>query len=173
MSSANLNTNMKFCPKCGQASFTPAPRFYACGECGFKLFRNVAAAVAAIIEYDGAILASVRAKDPDVGRLDLPGGFVDQQETAEQALKRELEEELNLKEITPVYFGTYPNVYPYRSVTYHTLDIIFAVRLDVLPVISPADDVAAIEWIKKSDLAIRNFAFASMRAALGDYTKTS
>lgn len=164
---------MKFCPKCGQASFTPSARFYACGECGFKLFRNVAAAVAAIIEYEGTILASVRAKDPDAGKLDLPGGFVDQQETAEQALKRELEEELNLKEITPIYFGTYSNVYPYRSVTYHTLDIIFAVRLDVLPVIIPADDVAAIEWIKKSDLAIHDFAFTSMRAALGDYTKTS
>ena len=164
---------MTFCPKCGQASFTPSPRFLSCGECGFKLFKNVAAAVAAIIEYDGAILASVRAKDPNVGKLDLPGGFVDQQETAEQALRRELDEELNLKEITPVYFDTYPNIYPYESVTYHTLDLIFTVQLHAMPDITPADDVAAIKWIKKPDLEIQDFAFASTRAALWDYTKAA
>lgn len=163
---------MKFCPKCGQASFISSPRSYACGECGFEWFRNVAAAVAAIIEYQDAILACVRARDPDAGKLDLPGGFVDQQETAEQALKRELEEELSLAEITPIYFGTYPNVYPYRSMIYHTLDLIFMVKLDRLPAISAADDVAAIRWINKSDLALHDFAFRSMRAALADYTRT-
>ncbi|MFQ5937877.1 MAG: NUDIX domain-containing protein [Acidiferrobacterales bacterium] len=137
------------------------------------LYLNVGAAVAAIIEYDGSVLASVRAKDPDAGKLDLPGGFVDRGETAEQALRRELEEELNLKEITPVYFGTYPNIYPYKSVTYHTLDLIFTIKLRTIPDITPADDVASIKWIKKSDLEIQDFAFSSMRAALSAYTKAA
>lgn len=162
---------MKFCPKCGQASFTHSPKSFSCEECGFTLFINAVAAVAAIIEYDGWILATVRAKEPDTGKLDLPGGFVDHGETAEQALSRELEEELDLKEITPFYFGTYPNIYPYQCVTYHTLDLIFTVMLRTRPDIIPADDVASIKWIKRSDLEIQEFAFSSIRAALSDYTK--
>ncbi len=133
---------------------------------------NTAAAVGAIIECEGCVLATVRAGSPDVGMLDLPGGFVDHGETGEQALRRELDEELGLKGFIPVYFGTYPNVYPYKSVTYHTLDLVFAVRLDEQPTITPSDDVAGVEWIKKSEVELRDFAFASVRAALSDYIRT-
>ncbi len=151
----------------------PSPKSFSCEECGFTLFINAVAAVAAIIQYDDSILATVRAEDPDAGKLDLPGGFVDHGETAEQALRRELEEELNLKEIMPSYFGTYPNIYPYGSVTYHTLDLIFTVKLRTMPDITPADDVASIKWIKKSQLEIQQFAFSSIRAALSEFTKTA
>ena len=162
---------MKFCPQCGHASITPSPKFFTCKECGYTLFINVAAAVAAIIEHDDLILATIRAKNPSAGKLDLPGGFVDHGETAEQALRRELEEELTLKEFTPFYFGTYTNIYPYKSVKIHTLDLVFTVKLRSMPDINPLDDVASIKWIKKSDLKIQAFAFSSIREALSDYTK--
>ncbi|MFQ5994409.1 MAG: NUDIX domain-containing protein [Acidiferrobacterales bacterium] len=129
--------------------------------------------VAAIIEYDRSILACVRAESPYAGELDLPGGFVDHEETAEQALRRELKEELNLREFMPVYLGSYPDVYPYKSVTYRTLTLTFAVRLHTIPDITPADDVASIAWIKRSDLKVEDFAFASMQAALSAYDRTN
>jgi len=162
---------MKFCPKCGQTSFSRLIKSFACGKCGFTLFLNAAAAVAAIIEYDGSILATVRAGNPDAGKLDLPGGFVDNQETAEQALGRELKEELCLETIAPVYFGNYPNLYPYKSITYHTLDFIFTIKLLTIPCLTPGDDVASIRWIKTSELDVQDFAFSSIRSAVTDYLK--
>lgn len=165
--------SLRYCPKCGNASFAPAPKSYACAGCGFTLFLNSAAAVAAIIEYDGSLLACVRACDPAAGKLDLPGGFVDYGETAEQALARELEEELNLKEFVPRYFGTYTNTYTYKAFEYHTLDLVFTVKLDTLPDITPADDVAAVKWIKRQELDLRDFAFSSIKASLSDYTGTA
>lgn len=132
---------------------------------------NAAASVAAIVEFEGSILATVRAIEPDAGMLDLPGGFVEHGETAEQALLRELIEELNLADVTPVYFGTFPNRYPYKSVIYHTLDLIFTVKLSSLPNLVPQDDVASIKWIKYSDLRIHEFAFSSMQTALSKYTE--
>lgn len=132
---------------------------------------NAAAAVAAIIEHEGSMLATVRAIEPSAGMLDLPGGFVDHGETAEEALRRELTEELGLVDITPVYFGTFPNTYEYRSVTYHTLDLFFTVRLSSLPNLAPNDDVAAIKWIERPDLNLRDFAFSSMKVALSTYIR--
>ena len=166
---AQTRDHMKFCPECGQTSVSRFSKSFACRECGFTLFLNAAAAVAAIIEYDGSILATVRACSPDAGRLDLPGGFVDNQETAEQALGRELKEELSLQTIAPVYFGSYPNLYPYKARTYHTLDLIFTVKLMTLPSLAPADDVASIRWIKTSELEVQDFAFSSVRSAVTDY----
>ncbi len=162
---------MKYCPKCGQPSWVALANSYTCEVCGFALYLNTAAAVAGIVTCRGFILATIRAQDPDAGTLDLPGGFVDYGETAEQALRRELREELGLTGFTPAYFGTYPNVYPYRSVTYHTLDLFFTIDLPTRPPIVALDDVAEVRWIKRSQIDTQAFGFVSMREALTDYTR--
>ena len=164
---------MNYCLRCGRESFVASAKSFTCAECGFTLFINAATVVAAIIECDRSILACVRAENPYAGELDLPGGFVDHGETAEQALRRELKEELNLRELMPVYFGSYPDIYPYQSVTYRTLTLAFTIKLNTMPDITPADDVASIAWIKRSDLKIEEFAFASIRAALSAYDRAN
>ena len=83
----------------------------------------------AIAELDGRVLLVRRAREPAAGTLDLPGGFIDFGETAEVALVRELREELDLAIEVLDYLGSYPNVYPYAGVRYHTLDLCFRVRL--------------------------------------------
>lgn len=53
--------------------------------------------VAAAIERDGCYLAARRTRPPDVaGRWELPGGKVEAGETDEQALVREIREELGV-----------------------------------------------------------------------------
>lgn len=162
---------MKYCPRCAQPGFTRRHKPHVCDACGFTLFLNVAAAVAALIEVDGELLVCARARAPGTGKLDLPGGFVDDGETAEQALRRELHEELGIASVAPVYFGSYPNTYPYRSVEYRTLDLVFTIALPERPVIMRSDELADVVWISKSGIVPDAFAFPSIRAAVAAYLR--
>ncbi len=116
-------------------------------------------------------MVTLRAAQPGRGSLDLPGGFVDHAETAEQALRRELLEELGL-DLEPGalrLLGTYPNIYPYRAMVYRTLDLVYLAEFDEFPLLRPADDVAAARWIPLSEVEPADFAFESIRAALADF----
>lgn len=122
-----------FCPSCGAEGFQPKPgaSFPAdelhCSSCGFRYFINAAASVIALIEDpEKRLLMTRRLKDPAAGTLDLPGGFVDIRETAEQALRREVLEECGLEVSTAKLVGrTYWNEYTYGGITYFTLDLVY------------------------------------------------
>ena len=77
-----------FCPRCGSAHFrVSGERSLSCGDCHLQYYVNSAAAVACLIfNNEGKLLVTRRAVDPDKGKLDLPGGFIDPNETAEEAV---------------------------------------------------------------------------------------
>ncbi len=54
-------------------------------------------AVSAAVFRDGRVLVARRARAPMIGRFSLPGGVVEVGETLEQALARELEEEVGVE----------------------------------------------------------------------------
>ncbi|MCR4953361.1 MAG: NUDIX domain-containing protein [Treponema sp.] len=126
-----MKNDFNFCPKCGGRSVKNFyNRKWLCSDCGYELYCNIAAAVGVIIyDDDGNILFEIRAKNPRKGFLALPGGFVDADESAEQAVVRECKEELGV-EISDVRFlCSNPNTYEYREVEYKTCDIFFAAKL--------------------------------------------
>jgi len=134
----------KFCPKCGQQEFVPdTEKSLKCGNCGFRYYINMNAAVAAIIRNDkNEVLFTIRKHDPAAGLLDLPGGFVDLGETAEEALKREVFEELNLTIDTIEFAGTFTNKYVFGEIEYQTLDLVFTCTALSLSNIRVDDDVS-------------------------------
>ena len=157
-----------FCPKCGGQTLLSISHKECRCDCGFHFFQNVAAAVMVAICWQDEVLVAVRARNPGKGLLDLPGGFVDPGESLEVALRRELQEELGL-DITGQpcrYLGSFANTYPYDGITYHTCDTFFAITLTEKPVIQPADDVAACQWLKTSYIPLSRFAFESTRTAM-------
>ena len=103
-----------YCPKCGANTFIERnEKAKQCTTCGFVYYFNPSSAVACFIRNTaGEILLVRRAKEPAKGTLDLPGGFVDMFESAEDAAHREVKEEtgLDVKNIT--YFGNQPWPYP-------------------------------------------------------------
>lgn len=107
-------------------------RKWICPDCGFDLYCNIAAAVGLIL-YDDEdnVLFEVRAKNPRKGFIVIPGGFVDADERAEEAVIREAREEVNLsiseKDIR--FLTTFPNTYEYKNITYKTCDMFFSVKL--------------------------------------------
>ena len=162
--------SFKYCPVCGsQPDTEKLTKFFLCEKCGYTLFMNTVAATSAIIEYKDKILFAVRAKEPSSGKLDLPGGFVDYDETAEQALERELMEELSITLPEPGYLCSFPNVYPYKNVTYRTIDLFYTATLDCEPALKPADDVSDVRWINKNSIPFNEIAFESVRNALQYY----
>ncbi len=87
------------CPRCGsKRADLPADNSFRCAACGFLYYFNPAIAVAGFVSGPaGLVLFIRRAKEPARGKLALPGGFVDYDETAEEALGRETREEVNLE----------------------------------------------------------------------------
>ena len=71
--------------------FTPL-RPFRCESCGHTTFFGPVTAVGAVItNNEGLILLIQRAKEPGLGKLGMPGGFVDPNEAAEVALRREIQ----------------------------------------------------------------------------------
>ncbi|HRZ98647.1 MAG TPA: NUDIX domain-containing protein [Paludibacter sp.] len=157
-----------FCPVCGASGFSiNNEKSKRCIDCGFVMYVNPSAAVAAfIINKNDELLVCVRGKNPEKGTLDLPGGFVDENETAENAMIREIYEELN-GEVTEInYLFSLPNTYLYSGWTIPTLDLFFAVKLKDFTVLKPADDVSNFQFIAVKDLDSELFGLKSIKKAI-------
>ena len=159
----------RHCPRCGaaRAAENVGAVPLRCEACGLVYFFNPTVAAAAwVFDADRRALFLRRSHDPAKGKLAIPGGFIDIGETAEQALRREIREEVGL-EVGPVAFvGSYPNLYPYRDVTYPVLDLVFtATALDAASA-RPLDGADAVEWRKLADVGPDELAFPSMRETL-------
>lgn len=135
-----------------------------CNSCGFTLFHNVASATAILIKYKDEILLVERNREPKKGFLDLPGGFVDYYETAEEGIIREVKEELqvNITKNQIKYIASYPNTYFYKEVLYYTLDLFFEVNLTEKPLITlEKDEISTFLWINKDKIPLEKLAFDS------------
>lgn len=163
-----------FCPVCGSSDFVENDfKSKKCTHCGFVYYFNAAAAVVAIIVNEkGQFLVGRRAFEPAKGTLDLIGGFVDCGETVEEAIKREIEEEIGLKVENPVYLFSKPNTYLYSGLTVHTTDMFFLVKAMSAESIKANDDVAECWWINAEDLSVDDFGLDSIREGLKDYLRT-
>lgn len=159
-----------YCPKCRQDAIRmPSAKESVCDACGFTFFQNTAAAAGLILECNGQLLFTVRDREPAKGLLGLPGGFIDNGESAEDGLRREMREELDLTVPTLTYLGSYPNRYLFREVLYHTLDLYFYARLASVPAMEIRDEIAAIRWLARADFDPGLLAFDSARLALPRY----
>jgi NAD+ diphosphatase len=164
-------TVFRFCPRCGAHGFNPESlKSLKCPECGFRYFINPVASVTALIsDRDGRLLMTRRRNDPARNMLDLPGGFIDQGEKAEEALVREIKEELDLKIDHFKYFGTFPNEYLFDGIIYFTLDILFACEVSDLSTLMPADDVISCEFISPEKINIGEIGLASVKNMIVAY----
>ena len=160
-----IQGQFRFCPACGAGALERhSEKSVRCAGCGFLYYFNAAAAVAALItDREGRLLVTRRAHDPVRGTLDLPGGFVDARESAEEALQREIREELNL-EITGLrYLFSVSNIYDYQRVRYHTLDMAFTCEVHDLAALQTSDEVADVLFLRRAELDVSAFGLASIK----------
>ena len=160
------------CPVCGSSRFVVnTVKSKHCSDCSFTYYANPSAATAAFILRGGCLLVARRANEPAKGTLDLPGGFVDMDETAEEGVRREIREETALEVSTLRYLFSLPNLYEYSGMTIHTLDMFFSV--EVAPDAQPQadDDAAELQWIPLEDIQPEKFGLASIRKAVELFLK--
>ena len=160
-----------FCPVCGSKRFYPnCFKSKRCLDCGFEWFLNASAATAAfVVNEHRELLVCRRAKDPAKGMLDLPGGFVDPEETLEECLTREMKEEVGGVVWSSRYLFSLPNRYLYSGLSIPTTDSFFLVELEKMGTLQPSDDVDEIYWISLDKVRPSAFGLQSISKAVARF----
>ncbi|MFO0013589.1 MAG: NUDIX domain-containing protein [Planctomycetota bacterium] len=166
-----LEAVYRYCPACGtqRASFEPY-RPYRCHACGHTTFFGPVAAVGAIVtDEDGKVLLVRRANDPAKGKLGMPGGFIDPDESSEEALRREMLEEVGLPILSMQYLTSAPNQYLYRGIELPVLDMFYIVEVEHRDVRTLDGEISDWIWTDLSEEILDQMAFVSNRYALTLY----
>ena len=163
-----------YCPRCRSAHFQAYnEKSNHCVDCGFiYYFNSSAAAVALILNEQNELLVCRRAKDAAKGTLDLPGGFIDMGETAEEGVAREVLEETGLIVEKAVYQFTLPNIYVYSDFEVHTLDMFFLCKVADTSQFKAMDDVSELFFLPLNAICIEAFGLSSIQKGVRKFQQT-
>lgn len=164
----------KFCPRCGVAAAKTGKNPFHCEACGHTHFFGPVSAVGAITtDSEGRVLFLIRAKDPGKGKYGLPGGFVDAGETAEDALHREVFEEIRLKIKAMSYLCSFPNEYVYQGFILPVTDMFFVMEVETFDAIESGDgEIHGWHFCHPGRKELKNMAFESNRRAMELFLKS-
>lgn len=90
----------KFCSQCGavlSAQVRGGRERPICPACGQTVFGKFSIGVGGLLMHAGRTLIVQRGQNPGQGRWTLPGGYVEEDETPDEAVVRELKEEVGLE----------------------------------------------------------------------------
>ena len=158
----------RFCPHCGAPAEPIGQVPFRCPECGFANFFGPVSAVGGLVVDDrNRLLLVRRARDPGKGLWGLPGGFVDADETIEEALRREVREETELELASFRYLMSGPNHYNYRGIVAPVIDLFYechAVDISVLKLAE--DELSDCVWSDDPRRQVDDMAFPSNAVAV-------
>lgn len=141
----------QYCTQCGHAAVKKSDNLYVCDQ-GHQNWINAAPGATVYVIRDGKVVFGIRNIEPHIGKLDLPGGFLDYGETAEQAAVREVKEELGIDIELMHILGTYADTYNGRP----TINVVFIANY-IDGQLAPSDDLNGGEpvWRAIDDLPTR------------------
>lgn len=163
-----IESYYKFCPNCSAANSQPGVIPFRCGACGFAHFFGPVAAVGGLIRNDeNQLLLVRRARDPGKGKWGLPGGFVDRDESIEEALAREVLEETGLRLTHFQYLMSHPNRYNYGGVVAPVIDLFYSCQVDPSqPIRLDKDELDFHQWVRPTAAHMDQMAFVSNALAI-------
>lgn len=143
---------MNYCSSCSSPLTTKiidGHDRHVCSSCGRVAYENPLPTAGGFIVTDNKLLLVRRAVDPFKGEWDIPGGFVEKHEHPEEALIRELKEELSVETKIESLVGIFMGTYSDTEVS--TLNIYYRVTIaSGMP--QAGSDVDAVEWFSLDDL---------------------
>ncbi len=133
----------RFCPRCS-GELDGGTRDVTCRACGAREYGNPAPTVSALpVDARGRLLLARRAREPRAGLWDALGGFVEADEDATDALRRELREETGAEFVPLAFLGAFSDSYgPDGPPTFNLYWTVRHVSGDPVA----ADDVAELRW---------------------------
>jgi 8-oxo-dGTP diphosphatase len=153
-----------FCPRCGQKLENVPPT--ACAACGYALFVNARPTGSLIVHDDGRFLALKRAREPQAGLWETPGGFCDGWEEPAAAAVREGREELGVEVTLGDFVGMYIGSYAYQDELLPVLDCFYLATLDGARVTLDPDESSGMAWFALDEPP--KLAFETMDKAVRD-----
>jgi 8-oxo-dGTP diphosphatase len=157
----------RYCPQCGAAlemredggRVRPV-----CPACGFVFYLNAIVAAATLVEREGRVALVKRGVDPGRGLWGLPGGYVEADESAEEAAMRETWEEAHLR----VELDGLLDAFSYRSAQNRGVLLIYAARV-VEGELLAGDDAIDAQWFGADELP--EVAFRTHREVLRQWRR--
>jgi ADP-ribose pyrophosphatase YjhB (NUDIX family) len=148
-----------FCPSCSsELDARDHEGGATCPNCGRVWYRNSSPTAGAVIVKGDRALVTVRAGEPEMGRIDVPGGFLQAGEHPIDGLKREVKEELGVEIDVGVDDCLTMATHRYGENGDFVLSLGFRVGM-VSGEPKATDDVADIKWVTKDDLDGLDFAW--------------
>jgi NAD+ diphosphatase len=133
----------RFCGRCGAPTVNaPAERAKLCPKCGLLSFPRLSPAVIMLV-YRGDELLLARNRAFAGGFFSVLAGFVEPGESLEEAVMREVREEVNLELRNIRYFGSQPWPFP------HQLMIGFTAEYAAGEITPQADEIAEANWYSR------------------------
>ena len=159
----------RFCPICAAElvwhESDGRPR-QVCPACGFIHYQNPTPAAGCLVEHDGRVLMVQRKYPPYVGGWTLPAGYVEWDETPEQAAVRETNEETGLQVVSAGLFGVFPWRHEFNDGQSHDNGVLIVYLATVAGgELQSGDDAQAVGWFAPDALP-EQIAFSSHRVAL-------
>lgn len=129
---------------------------HECPVCNWRHGRGLS--VDALVIRENSILLVKRGHDPYKGMWALPGGMLDEHETVEQAVLRELKEETSLEADIETLLGVFssPSRHPRQAIA------LAYIISNIQGEPTAGDDAVDISWFNLNDLPLLAFDHAEM-----------
>lgn len=139
--------NHRHCGRCGgRTEPVPGERARGCPDCGLLAFPRLAPAVIALVERDDGAALLARGRNFPVPMYSCVAGFVEPGETLEEAVAREVQEEVGVEVADVRYVSSQPWPFP------HSLMIAFEARWAAGDIVIDETEIVDAGWFTSDDL---------------------
>lgn len=165
----------KFCPICGNEKLTNVKQdLIICKNCHYQWYQNPKPVVNIIItDHDNRVLILKRNIQPKKGTWDIPGGFLDLNESFVEAATREIHEELNIEVdgSALVYWNEGKDLYDFPPQLYRVVGCFYLLKINSSEIskIKLDKENSDLAWINSENLDNYKIGFKSTYEMLKKY----
>ena len=161
----------KFCSRCGAPMTRAVPptdsrERHVCSKCGWIHYLDPKVACGTVSEIDGKFALIQRNIDPRKGFWSFPCGFMEIDETLEEAAVRETREESGLEVSLDGHLGTYSYVQSWHG---GSVVVVAFLGRPVGGKLQAGDDAEAVRVAAAAEIPWSDLAFKSSHSALKDW----